>query len=130
MALDKETQETIAELVTPIITSALTAALVAGAMAIISKLVVTNFKESGLTGDKELKPTDSETTISKAELASAEGEGKLTQNRVAGDESELEANVTKGQAFTGSMTAADTDAFGLTASTASSDVEIASMKMT
>jgi hypothetical protein len=130
MALSKESQETIKELVTPIVTSTLSVALVGAAMTILSKVVVTNFKESGLTGDTELKPTDNETTISKAEVAGSEAEGKLAQDKVAGTEGEVKANETEARALTGEATAAESGASALRTKAGASDIETKALKMT
>ena len=130
MALDKETSDTIKELVAPIVGSALSAALVSAAMAIISKLVVTNYKEHGITGDKEIKPTEDETAISKSELAASETEGKLAQDKVAGTEGEVKANETEARALTGEATAADSGASALRTKAGASDIEVKALKMT
>ena len=76
MEIDENTKQAIQKVVRPLITSAVAFAAVGAVTAAVSKMLVTNVKESGLTGDKEMKPTDDDMTVSKVETAASETEGR------------------------------------------------------
>jgi hypothetical protein len=110
MALDKNTSDTIKELVAPIVGSALSAALVGAAVAVISKLVVTNFKDSNLTGDTEMHPTKNDTSINKTETSAKDNEASLAKDGVKAKDGDLSAAQTDAKALTSDAKALDSGA--------------------
>jgi hypothetical protein len=110
MALDVETKGVIKELVAPIVGSVLSAALVGAATAVISKLVVTNFKESGLTGEKGVHPTKDDTAISKTEASAKDNEASLAKDGVKAKDGDLSAAQTDAKAATTDAKALDSGA--------------------
>jgi hypothetical protein len=130
MEVDAKLKDSIIKSVMPVIGSLATAALVSAAGAVLTKLMVTNYKISTLAGDKSMKPTDDEVTISKSETAGAETEGKLAQDKVAGTNGEIKANETEARAMTGEATAAESGASALRTKAGASDIETKALKMT
>jgi hypothetical protein len=110
MALDKETSDTIKELVVPIVGSALSVALVGAAMAIISKLVVTNVQQSDLTGDTDMHPTKNDTTINKTEASAKDNDASLAKDGVKAKDGDLSAAQTDAKALTSDAKALDSGA--------------------
>ncbi|MDR1030428.1 MAG: hypothetical protein LBL76_06100 [Treponema sp.] len=110
MALDQETKDTIKELVAPIVGSALSAALVGAAMAVISKLVVTNVQESDLTGEKGVHPTKDDTSINKTDASAKDNEASLAKDGVKAKDGDLSAAQTDAKAMTSDAKALDSGA--------------------
>lgn len=125
-----ETEKSIQDVVRPLIKSFAVTGAVAAASAILAKLLVTNVKESDLTGDKELKPTEDETTISKVETAASETEGKLAKDGVSAQDASVKALETEAKAATGEATAAESGAQALRTKAGASDIEVKALKMT
>ena len=130
ISLDDDTQKAIKEIVTPLITSMGAMAITAAAVAVISKLVVTNVKESDLTGDRKVKPTEQETTVSKSEAAASETEGKLSKDGVSAQDGNIKAAETEAKASTGEATAAESGAQAVRTKAGASDIEVKALKMT
>ena len=130
MELDQDTKDTIIKEVTPIIASTAAAACVSAVIGELAMLVAINYKESSLAGDREIKPTDDETTISKSEVAAAESEGKVSHNGVNGQEGEVKAAETEALASTQEATAAESGASALRTKAGASDIETKALKMT
>ena len=129
-SLDDNTQNKIKELITPIITSMGAAALTAAAVAIVSELVVTNVKEEDVTGDRNLKPTEQDTTVSKSEAAASETEGKLSKDGVSAQDGNIKAAETEAKATTGEATAAESGAQAVRTKAGASDIEVKALKIT
>ena len=129
-SLDPETEASIKKLVTPLITSIGAGVVTAIAAAVISKLAVTNIHESDVSGDKNLKPSETETTVSKAETAASETEGKLSKDGVSAQEGDIKANETEAKASTGEATAAENGAQALRTKAGASDIEAKALKIT
>ncbi|MDR2483788.1 MAG: hypothetical protein LBD55_00125 [Treponema sp.] len=130
MEVDQETKDAILKDVAPIIGGAVAAMCVAAVAAEVTQLLATNLKQSGLTGDSSIKPTDDETTVSKSEVAASETEGKVAQDKVAASEGEVLANETEARASTGEATAAESGASALRTKEGASDIETKALKMT
>ncbi|HAW34405.1 MAG TPA: hypothetical protein DCX19_07295 [Alphaproteobacteria bacterium] len=130
MEIDENTKQAIQKVVRPLITSAVAFAAVGAVTAAVSKMLVTNVKESGLTGDKEMKPTDDDMTVSKVETAASETEGKLAKDGVAAQDASVKAAETEAKAATGEATAAETGAQALRTKAGASDIEVKALKMT
>ena len=113
MSLSNEQKDGLKEAFAPLIGGVVASAAVIAAATAISKLLVTNVEEKTVTGDKELKPTDSETTVHKSEVSGAETEGKVAKEGVDGTNGKLEANETEGIAATEEATASKTGAKAL-----------------
>lgn len=129
-SLDPETEECIKKLVTPLITSIGAGAVTGIAAAVISKLIVTNVKESDVSGDKNLKPTEAETTVSKTETAASETEGKLSKDGVSAQQGDIKANETEAKASTAEATAAENGAQAVRTKAGASDIEAKALKIT
>ena len=129
-SLDPETEERIKKLVTPLITSIGAGAVTGIAAAVISKLIVTNVKESDVSGDKNLKPTEAETTVSKSETAASETEGKLSKDGVSAQQGDIKANETEAKASTAEATAAENGAQAVRTKAGASDIEAKALKIT
>ena len=129
-SLDDNTQNKIKELITPIITSMGAAALTAAAVAVISELVVTNVKEEDVTGDRNVKPTEQDTTVSKTEAAASETEGKLSKDGVSAQDGNIKAAETEAKASTGEATAAESGAQAVRTKAGASDIEVKALKIT
>jgi hypothetical protein len=110
MALDLDTNDTIKELVAPIVGSALSAALVGLATAVIKKLVVTNFKDSNITGDTEMHPTKNDTSINKTEASAKDTDAALANDEVKAKDGDLSAAETDAKAMTSDAKALDSGA--------------------
>ena len=126
--ISPDTEKAIQEVVRPIVMSAGAFALVAAVGAVISKLVVTNIKESGLTGDKEMKPTEDTMTVSKVETAATETEGQLSKDGVAAQDGSVKAAENEAKAATGE--AAESGATALRTKAGASDIEAKALKIT
>jgi hypothetical protein len=124
---DKEKAAIIAA-VTPLM--GLGAVLAAAAAAMALKYLTTNYRQSSMAGDKEMKPTDDEVTISKSEVAGVETEGKAVQDTVSGLNGEVKAEETEARALTGEATAADSGASALRGKLGAADIETKTLKMT
>ncbi|MDR2634344.1 MAG: hypothetical protein LBC51_12100 [Treponema sp.] len=110
MALDKETSDTIKELVAPIVGSALAAAVTGAAMAIIAKLVVTNYQQSDLSGEKGMHPTKDETSINKTDASAKDNDASLAKDGVKAKDGDLSAAQTDAKAMTSDAKALDSGA--------------------
>jgi hypothetical protein len=130
MKLDKDTATIIEELTKPIVTSIAVGAAVAFAAALITELVVTNYKNNSLAGDKEVKATEDGAALNKSEVAGKETEGKLKQDKVAGANGDIKANQLEGKLSTGEATAAESGASALRSKAGASDIETKALKMT
>ncbi|MCQ2965479.1 MAG: hypothetical protein MJ250_01910 [Alphaproteobacteria bacterium] len=111
--MDDKTKDAFKEMVMPLITGIGTTIAVGAITSALTKYLVTNFEEKDVTGDREVKPTDTETTVNKAEVSGNETEGKLAKDGVNGTEGKIKANETKGIASTAEATAADAGAQAL-----------------
>jgi predicted lipoprotein with Yx(FWY)xxD motif len=129
MALDKETSDTIKELVAPIVGSALSVALVGAAMAIISKLVVTNYQESDLTGEKGMHPTQNDTSISKTETSAKDNEASLAKDGLKAKDGDLSAAQTDAKALTTDAKALDSGASAVQPKAGALDVKTKGLVM-
>ena len=129
-SITPETEKMIQDIVRPVITSVTAAGVVAAAVAVISKLVVTNVEESDLTGDKKMKPTDDDMAVSKVETAASETEGKLSKDGVSAQDGSIKAAETEAKAATGEATAAESGAQALRTKAGASDIEVKALKMT
>jgi len=98
---DIDIQNLVKSLAAPMLTSAATTALVGAAMAAISKLVVTNFKQSDLTGDKEIHPTKDEANMSKTDVGAQGTDGTLMKDKVAGMDGTVAGNKDEAGLLTG-----------------------------
>lgn len=125
-----EIEKTIQNAVRPIIVSVAATSLVAVAGAVISKLLVTNVKKSGLTGEKHLMPTEEKTAISKVETAASETEGSLAKDSLAAQDGSIKAAETEAKAATGEATAAESGATALRTKAGASDIEVKALKIT
>ena len=130
MALDEETTKQVKEVVGPIVKSALAAALVGAAAAAITKLTVTNYKRSGLTGDTEMKPTEDEVAISKVESSASGTDASLSKDEVTGVDGDLSAAQTEAAAATGEATALESGATAARTKAGAADIETKGLKMT
>jgi hypothetical protein len=127
--VDEKMKKQILANVMPLIASFGTAALVAAAAAIFTKLSAINFKSSSMAGDKQMKPTDDDVSISKSETAGAEAEGKLAQDKVAGANGEVKAAETEARVQTGEVTASDGGVSALRTKAGATDIETKALKM-
>lgn len=125
-----DTETAIQTLVAPIVGSVLAASLAAAAVDLIAKLVVTNVKESDVSGDRDLKPTEQKTAVSKSEAAASETEGKLSKDGVSGQDGSIKANETEAKASTGEATAAEAGAQAMRTKAGAADIETKALKMT
>lgn len=128
--ISPETEKAIQEVVKPIVMSVGAFALAAAVGAVVSKLVVTNAKESGLTGDKEMKPTEDTMAVSKVETAATETEGQLSKDGVSAQEGSVKAAETEAKAAAGEATAAESGATALRTKAGASDIEAKALKIT
>ena len=130
MALTEETKGQIKDLVGPVVGSAMAVAVVGAATAIIAKLTVTNFKNSGLTGDAEMKPTEDEVAISKVESSASGVDAALSKDEVTGVDGDLSAAQTEAVAATGEATALESGAAAARTKAGAADIETKALKMT
>ncbi|GHV91025.1 hypothetical protein AGMMS50268_15280 [Spirochaetia bacterium] len=130
MTVDPKMKSSISSATGPIIASIGTAALVAAVGALIAELLMINFSQSSLVGDKEMHPTKDEMAASSSEVAASEKEGKLAQDTVAGVNGEVKASETEAKAQTGEATAAESGASALRTKAGASDIETKALKMT
>jgi hypothetical protein len=130
MGLDKKAQNMITEMVAPIVGSAATAAVVAGAMAALSKLLVTNYKESNLTGDKEMHPTADKASLSQVETSAKDTDASLAKDEATAKDGDLSAMRTDAAASNGEATAMDSGAAAARTKAGAADIETTGLKMT
>ncbi|GHV46799.1 hypothetical protein AGMMS49546_35470 [Spirochaetia bacterium] len=130
MKLDKKVKDQISAATGPIIGSALATVLVAAVAAALAELIMINYSESTMAGDKGMHPTNDDMAASKSETAAVEAEGKLAQDSVAGANGEVKASETEARAQTGEATAADSGASALRTKAGASDIETKALKMT
>lgn len=130
MEIDAKTQKAIQDIVKPIVTSMAAFAAVGAITSVVSKLLVTNVKESGLTGDTEMKPSEKEVVVNKVETAASETEGKLAKDSVSAQDGSIKASETEAKAVTGEATAAESGAQALRTKAGASDIEVKALKMT
>ena len=130
MELDGETKDMIKKGVTPLIMSLGTAALVSAATGVIKKLVTTNYKSSDLTGDKEIKPTEDETVISKVETTAKDTDASLAKDEVKAKDGDLSAVKTDATAADTEATALDSGAAAARTKAGAADIETKALKMT
>ena len=130
MALDEDAKKMIQEAVGPIIASTMTAAVVGAAVAIITKLTVTNFKSSDLTGDKEMHPTKEEMAASKLETSAKDTDASLAKDEVTAKDGDLSAARTDAAASNGEATALDSGAAAARTKAGAADIESKALKMT
>jgi hypothetical protein len=108
--MNERTAEKIKEMLIPIVGSIGASVVVGAAAAIISQLIVTNYKGSDLTGDKEMHPTKSDTSISKAEASAKDNEASLAKDGVKAKDGDLSAAQTDAKAMTSDAKALDSGA--------------------
>jgi hypothetical protein len=108
--MDEMRAEKIKEIVMPIVGSIGAAAVVAGAAAIISQLVVTNYKRSDLTGDTEMHPTKNDTSINKTEASAKDNDASLAKDGVKAKDGDLSAAQTDAKVMTSDAKAMDSGA--------------------
>jgi len=130
MALDQETQDKIKAAVGPLVLSLGTAALFSAAADIIKSLVVTNVKESNLTGDTEMKPTGNDTTINKVETSAKDTDASLAKDEVKAKSGDLSAMNTDAMVTTGEATALESGATAARTKAGAADIETKALKMT
>ena len=130
MALDPTTKAAIQAAVTPIATMATTTMLTAAIKQGLKMLSTTNYKNTNLTGDVNMKPTEEEVTVSKSEAAASETEGKLAKDGVSAQDGSIKANETEAKASTGEATAAEAGAQALRTKAGASDIEAKLLKIT
>jgi hypothetical protein len=130
MEMDEDTKAAIMEEVTPLIVSGVASTIVAGAVAILSELLVTNLEEDTPAGKVGLHPTKEATSMAGVDVAGAETEGKLAQDKVAAVNGEVKASETEARAATGEATAADSGASALRTKAGASDIETKGLKIT
>ena len=128
--MDKKTADQIKEIVTPIITSAATTALVGAAGALVMKLLVTNYKSSDLTGDKEMHPTTDEMNMSKVETSAKDTDASLGKDEVTAKDGDLSAARTDAAAGNTEATAAESGASAARTKAGAADIETKALKMT
>ena len=130
MALDPTTKAAIEAAVTPIATMATTTMLTAALKQGIKMLSTTNYKNSNLTGDTNMKPSEKNVAISKAETAASEAEGKLAKDGVSAQDGNIKAAETEAKASTGEATAAEAGAQAVRTKAGASDIEVKALKIT
>jgi hypothetical protein len=130
MALDEKTTKVIKDAVLPIVTSALSSAVAGAAMAVIAKLVVTNYRESNITGDTEMHPTKDESSLSKVETSAIDTDASLGKDEVTAKDGDLSAMRTDAAASNGEATALDGGATAARTKAGAADIETKALKMT
>jgi hypothetical protein len=108
--MNEKAAEKITKIMMPIIVSVGASAAVAGAIAIISQLVVTNYKRSDLTGEKGMHPTQDDTSISKTEASAKDNDASLAKDGVKAKDGDLSAAQTDAKALTSDAKALDSGA--------------------
>jgi hypothetical protein len=130
MEVDKELTAKIQKAVGPIVGCAAAAMAVGAAMAIISKLLVTNVHESNLTGDTNLQPTKNDTAMSKVEASAKDTDASLAKDEVTAKDGDLSAAKTDAAASNGEATAMDGGATAARTKAGAADIETNALKMT
>ncbi|MDR2864417.1 MAG: hypothetical protein LBV68_02275 [Spirochaetaceae bacterium] len=130
MALDETIKAKLKEATSPLISSVAAELAVAAGVSIIEALVVSNYHDSGLTGDKSVKPTEDEVKLSSAEVAASEKEGKLSHDKISAQDGDISAAATDANAANTEATAADSGATALRTKAGASDIEVKALKMT
>ena len=130
MALDPTTKAAIEAAVTPIATMATTTMLTAALKQGVKMLSTTNYKNSNLTGDTTMKPSEKDVAISKAETAATEAEGKLAKDGLSAQDGNIKANETEAKASTGEATAMESGAQAMRTKAGASDIEAKLLKIT
>ena len=130
LTLDDDSTKLLKELAAPIVGSVMATAAVAAAVAIITKLVVTNYKRNDLTGDTEMKPTDDDVAISKVESSASGVDAALSKDEVTGVDGDLSAAQTEALALTGEATALESGAAAARTKAGAADIETKGLKMT
>ena len=130
MALDPTTKAAIEAAVTPIATMATTTMLTAALKQGVKMLSTTNYKNSNLTGDTTMKPSEKDVAISKAETAATEAEGKLAKDGLSAQDGNIKANETEAKASTGEATAMEAGAQAMRTKAGASDIEAKLLKIT
>ena len=130
MALDEETKDKIKAAVGPLVLSLGTGALFSAAAEIIKALVVTNVKESNLTGDSEMKPTGNDATVNKVETSAKDTDASLAKDEVKAKDGDLSATSTDAKALTTEATAVDSGAAAARTKAGAADIETKALKMT
>ena len=130
MALDEKTKEMLKGVARPIVTSAASLALVAGLSSVVEKLVVTNYKKSTLTGDKEMKPTEDSAAMSKVETTAKDTDASLAKDELKVTDGDLSAAKTDANALTAEATAAESGAAAARTKAGAADIETKALKMT
>ncbi len=128
--MDAETEKKIKDVLMPIVTSAMTVAAVGAATAILEKLVVTNFHESDITGEKEMHPTKDEVNMSKVEATAKDTDASLAKDTVAAKDGDLSAAKTDATAADTEATALDSGATAARTKAGAMDIETKALKMT
>jgi hypothetical protein len=130
MELDQEMKDGIKEEIGPIIGSAVAAGLVAAAGMALLSMSATNYKSSDLTGDKEIHPTQSNTSASKVETSAKDTDASLAKDEATAKDGDLSANRTDAAASSGGATAAESGATAARTKAGAADIETKSLKMT
>ena len=130
MALDEKTKDMIKDIAGPIVTSAASMALVAGLTSLIESLVVTNYTSSDLTGNKEIHPTEDNTSISKVEATAKDTDASLAKDELKVKDGDLSAAKTDANALTTEATAAESGAAAARTKAGAADIETKALKMT
>ena len=130
LQVDGETESMVKDLMGPIIGSAMFAAVAAAAMAVITMLSVTNYKNNNVTGDTEYRPTENEANMNKVEVAAKETDGNLSKDEVTGVDGNLAASQLEGHASTGEATALESGATAARAKAGAADIETKGLKIT
>jgi len=123
-------QNLVTSMAMPMITSAAMTALVGGAMALISQLVVTNFKESDVTGDKGMHPTTDEANMSKVDAGAQSTDGALMKDKVSGMDGDVAGNKNEAGLMADEASAMDMGATAVRTKAGASDIETKLLKMT
>ncbi|MBR4126297.1 MAG: hypothetical protein IKR09_01805 [Alphaproteobacteria bacterium] len=130
MALSAEEKAEIEMAVMPAITSVSTSLAVGAITEAVKMLATTNYHQSDLTGDKNMKPTEEKVTVSKSDAAASETEGKLAKDGVSAQDGNIKAAETEAKASSGEATAAESGAQALRTKAGASDIEVKALKIT
>jgi len=130
LEMNDTSEKLMQDMVKPVVTSVAAGALTLAAAAILKKLIVTNFKHSDITGDKELKPTDDKVAISQVESSASGVDAALSKDEVTGVDGDLSAAQTEAVAATGEATALETGAAAARTKAGAADIETKALKMT
>ena len=128
--MDKETEKMIKEVVAPIVGGALSVAVVGAAAAILTKLLVTNYHNSNITGDKEMHPTKDEMNASKVETSAKDTDASLAKDEVKAKDGDLSAAKTDAKAANTEAKAMDGGAAAARTKAGAADIETKALKMT